>query len=318
MFNAKQSALYVAVLGALIAAGEANGACIPGVRVNGILTCFNGQPNTLTCITQVSVAPDCTGPSPPGDCDFGNTPFNSGTSNLSSECSYTGASLHNPSEFISNNITNKKTKLASIPGSRVIPATTFKATGSGNGSSGPVGNPGQGPQKVKCVNGFLTGTGRRTPCVDFTDPNQPPVLKNGAGDPVTDISFFPPFMGLVCANNGTCKNTEEIFPQQDGNSLTCPIPPGGHAQDFTPTPPFIVEVDVVRDDPFDPSAEATPHFGCNGFNGNFYSCEGLPDFPSVFLFIGSGSCIGGTGDKTGTVYCETHQLPLGVLVCSGS
>jgi hypothetical protein len=318
MFNAKQSALYVAVLGALFAGGEANAACTPSVRLNGVLTCLNAQPNTLTCNIQVSVDPACVAnPLLPG-CDFGHANFTPGTSDLFSQCSYTGAATHPPPTIT----TIARTKLAqSSPSSRVVPSRTFKTTGSGNGSSGPVNNPGNGPQKVKCVNGFLTGTGRRVPCVDFTDPNNPPVLKNSGGSPVTEIIFPDSALSpMVCGSNGTCKTTEEIFPTDNGAPLTCPNPPGGHATDFTPTPPFIVGVDVFEDD-----SSAPVHFGCNGTSGNFYSCEGLSNFSETYgagstdigsCFNGSGGFNpGGRGDTTGLIYCETGQLPLGVLVC---
>ena len=94
MFNAKRSALYIALIGAALAAGDAGAqTCVPSARINGTLICMKGSPGSFVCDVQVQLDPACIDGGE--GCDFGGTAFNK-NSDLTSACSYTGADVSSP------------------------------------------------------------------------------------------------------------------------------------------------------------------------------------------------------------------------------
>ncbi len=297
MFNAKRSALYIAIIGVALAAGEASGACSPSARVNGVLVCMNGKPGSLICDTQVQVDPVCI--TEGGEmCDFGTSPFNNGT-NLTSACSYTGAAVDGqifPPPPITFNTVNPL---------RAIPAKVTQFNN--DDDEDDWGDDGNKHKKIKCKNGFIKGSKPPVPCTKFKTDGTDDVLFDSGDNSVSELppGSVPP-VDMTCKNNGVCKATEEILP----TGLFCGN--GGPAIDFTPlrASSFIVRVDVQEDSE---GPSATAHFGCVGSQGNQYSCEAL-DFFGFQPGCDEG-VDGGEGHDSGKVYCQTGELPAGRLIC---
>ncbi len=273
MFNAKRSALYIAIIGMALASGEASAACSPSARVGGVLVCMNGKPGSFICDTQVVADPVCITEGGEG-CDFGNSAFTKQTTDLTSACSYTGAAVDGDIYPLNTTLLNRF---------RVIPA---KAT--------PDNDQRNGPKKYKCVNGFLVGTGRRIPCTTDTTNGDDPALffDSGQTSPVEGLGGDS--VPMTCDKKGVCTATQEILP----TNLYCSG--GRQALDFTPLDgsSFIVTVDVEQGSE-GPFAEA--HFGCLGSQGNQYSCEALDDFGFPEDCDGAE---GGFGHDSNKLFCK--------------
>lgn len=291
MFNARKSALYLAMVGLAFAAGEASAVCTPSARVNGILVCMNGKPGSLICDTEAQVDPQC---GLTESCGFGSSPFTSQTQ-LTSACSYTGAAVNGViyPPIVTFNRFNTL---------RAIQARNVSV---GDDDEDDFGDDGNKHKKIKCKNGVIKGTKPPVPCTKYRTDGSTDALFDGSGNSVSELppDSVPP-VPMTCKNNGVCKATEEILP----TGLFCAN--GGPAIDFTPlrASSFIVAV-TIEEGTDGPSA--TAHFGCLGSQGNQYSCEAIDNFSSAPCDGGEG----GFGHDTGKLYCQTGDLPEGRLIC---
>ena len=216
MLSARKTALYAALLGLAFIADDASAACSPAILRSGVLICMNGGTGSFICDVTAQVVDGSEG--------FSNF---SPTNQPSSACSYRGGTFD--PEF--------ETLLRPL----FTPSYAFNGPTKAMGFTFAQAR--NGPKKFKCVNGFLIGTGRRTPCTEVPNSDGKDLF-NGPNEVNTLPPGTPPTVTMSCSTQGVCTSTQEILP----TGLTCFSPTGPAAIDYTPdgSDPFIVKVEVCE------------------------------------------------------------------------
>lgn len=227
MFNFRRSALYVAVVGAAFAAGEAGAACPAGTVSKTVL--INGYA-TKTCVVGGSTICDSlvlppSGPVPP--------PL-SNKVNPTMQCSITGADT--TGTFADHGYC----RTGDLPEGNALctaPPVAFLTTGKFL-RAGFIVAAHEPPGQTKCKVPDNKNNGRdKKECVVNPEGNSD---LSGPGGPITSLSSPP--AQVRCDRNGNCAVENEILPPP---GTTCDG--GGQARDFTPTGPLIATLELCYD-----------------------------------------------------------------------
>jgi len=310
MFNARRSALYLAIIGAGFMAGEASAiVCVPpqvktASKVAGYVV--------YTC--NIVGSDDITAAISPFDGGEFNPPGPALVNPVMVQASVQGA-VYPSFEFLApsfalSSLANTNSKKPKPP--KNASCFVYLPTDADDDHDGK-------KDEVKKV---------KVPCPDpqpFDPENQS--LTDSNGDPVDTL--FSTTVKANCKGTGLgqeCVTTLKVTSvDANGASLGCPVPPnppGSKAVNATPIPPFVQIVTATDKN----GVTVSGYQGCYGFltgdeftPGSLYACEGIDSLTLDEFNCGSGGYIGfGTGPEF-NAYCTTPGvLPDLVLYCSGS